>query len=111
MRTLLGGVHVINEPTRKGRMQPDHVLGFYDPLRFSVAGMVIPGVGDHDACVIDVEFESTTEIRQKWSKNHKILVDSGDRTTVSEELEQEFSHLSIQICYVFLLFFEMQMHL
>ena len=93
-RNLLGGVHVIDEPTRKGKTQPDHVVAFYDPMRFTVSGMVLPGVGDHDACVMDVEMEGVINIKPKWSNKKKVLVDQGDIPTIISELKEEFTDVS-----------------
>ena len=84
-----GGVHVINEPTRKGK-QPDHVIAFYDPVRYTVRGMVVPGVGDHSAMIVDILFESTINIVSKWIKR-EVVTDSGDPGAISAELEYLFS--------------------
>ena len=77
LRIALHSVHVIQEPTHKGK-QPDHALEFYDPLRFTVTGMVIPGVGDHDAMIVDVEAVGVYDIRPQWSNRRKIIIDHGD---------------------------------
>ena len=89
MRRACGGNHVIQEPTRRGR-QPDHTVAFYDPLRFTVTGFVLPGVGDHDAMIIDVEHTSVMKIEQKWNNKRTVLYNTGTPEVIDLELENEF---------------------
>ena len=89
LRTSLDGVHVINEPTR-GDKQPDHVLAFYDPIRFTVTGMVVPGVGDHSAMVVDIESAEIVNIKPQWNKR-RVVLDEGDPKCVEMDLRSELN--------------------
>jgi len=75
LREKYHGFRVINSPTR-GKNQPDHVLAFYDPTMFTVDGVVVDGVGDHNAMEIVVSSTGIKSLKEVWSKK-KIVVDTG----------------------------------
>ena len=91
IRKKYNGFWVINKPTR-GKNQPDQVMAFYDPTRFSVSGIVIDGVGDHDAMVIDVTSTNIKSLKQAWVKR-KVVVDRGDPDKIKADLQAELVNL------------------
>ena len=63
-------------------------------MRFTVSGIVIPGVGDHSAMLVDVEMEGVIDVQPKWNNRRQILIDSGDDAVISNDLKEEFYHVA-----------------
>ena len=89
IRLKYNGFRVIQSPTR-GANQPDHVVAFYDPAKFTISGMVVDGVGDHMAMIIDINSSNILAKREIWCKK-RIVVDRGNNEVIAEELAIRFS--------------------
>ena len=83
------GFRIINSCTR-GNSQLDHVYAFYDPTNFTVSGIVIDGVSDHQAIVVDISSSTIVTKREVWCKK-RVITDRGDDEIISDQLEHELS--------------------
>jgi len=92
LREKYHGFRVISSPTR-GKNQPDHVLAFYDPTLFTVDGVVVDGVGDHNAMEIEVSSTVIKSLREVWSKK-RIVVDTGNPDVIAEQLQYQLSNFN-----------------
>ena len=88
IREKYGGFLLINEPTR-GKNQPDHVLAFYDPLRFTIEGTVIPGVADHSAMVIDISAPNIMNLKPSWLT--RTFITHEDTDGITSEMKSSFT--------------------
>ena len=88
LRSRFGGFRVIREATRKSS-QIDHVLAFYDPLLFTVNGVVVDGVGDHRAMVVDVTSAELSPKKELWGRR-RVITDRGDKDKIGVDLEASF---------------------
>jgi len=68
------GHKIITRPTR-GENQPDHAIGFYNPVKVSITGVVVPGVADHSAIVLDVASPDISKEKVKW-KTREVVIDT-----------------------------------
>ena len=85
-RRRLGGIHLVNSPTRASGYQPDHVLSFHNPTRFKVTSLPpIPGVGDHCEMRLEVDFCAPVIPKQRWFMTD-VVVDDGDPSKISSDL-------------------------
>ena len=86
-RRRLGGIHLINQPTRKSGFQPDHVICFCDMTRYKVTALPpIPGVGDHYEMRIEVDFKAPVIPKQRWFER-ELVVSEGDFEAVEKDLK------------------------
>ena len=91
LRRRLGGIHLVNQPTHRSGYQPDHVLCFHNPIRFSATALPpLPGVGDHYEMRIDINLKSPVVPKQKWFKK-EVTVSDGDHDMIERHLNQTFS--------------------
>ena len=91
---MFKGVHLVNEPTSPP-YQPDHVIGFYDIMRFTVTGSVGAGAGDHKALQVNIFSRAKKIPRQMWSRR-EIITDHGDELVISKRLQVELENLNVE---------------
>ena len=92
IRRNFNGFRIIDGCTR-GRNQLDHAYGFYNPSKITMSGVVVDGVSDHSAIVVDINSSTITSLAESWYKK-RVVVSGGDTEIIGDQLTNDLSKLT-----------------